>query len=875
MGVVPDARNFNNEMRKQLFPEADNVGREYGAKLGRGIQEAVRVSIERIKADLEKEGFKANVDADATKARDEIDTMRAEQEARPVKLKVEVDRNSVRSFGAQMASRFSKFSRTSFIQPSAIGTALALSPSLIPLSASIAAGIGAIAVSFGAAIVGAGLFGLLAKSALTQAGTAAAAVKKAQETYNIAIASGVKQSTAYATEQKAIATAYRDMSPAQIALSKQVGLLANKWDQVKKSLEPVIAGALVPWLKAAGQAMQFLRPLVTPIAAVFKDWGQSLQRYFSNTIVAEQLRQLAESFGKFSASQLRDIGSFLVNIGAAIFHLGTDLAANGVNFGAFGDHLKAWGKAFDTWSKSAKARADVQGFLHYLHTEGPVVSSILSSLGKILPGIFAGASITGTLELKAISQFLGFIAGLPKGWQAPLTEAAGALLLLSKTGTIKVGLKLAGALADHPRLLGFSIGTLLAAGIIDAVNQKRPGHGSQTWWQSFGPPSKGQQQTWLNSWSGLGDRIVQIADDVRHGVARAWDLLWNNTGARTRRGAHDISVEFNIWRHNTSSIFDNVRHDISSAWDTIWNNTIARARRGISDVLNLLGGLPGKIKSIFAKAGTWLLQAGKDVIQGFWNGLKFIWGKVTSFISGIASWIKAHKGPVSLDARLLEPAGRALMTGLLRGLVGGFGGIAGFIGGVAGKIAGLFGGGGGGFGAGAMVAQAFARSLFSAHGWSMAQWPFLLALWNQESGWNASARNPSSGAAGIPQDITGNFHGGYKGQVIWGENYIAGRYGSPAAAWAHERAFNWYDSGGWWMPGDWGINTTTQPEPVLTPGQWDAIYSAASKGGDGGGVTYVANFDGLTAQVIQTHVRQSFQEMEIGKGKLARMGRRS
>jgi hypothetical protein len=104
-------------------------------------------------------------------------------------------------------------------------------------------------------------------------------------------------------------------------------------------------------------------------------------------------------------------------------------------------------------------------------------------------------------------------------------------------------------------------------------------------------------------------------------------------------------------------------------------------------------------------------------------------------------------------------------------------------------------GGGGGFGASALTAQAFARSLFAAHGWSAAQWPFLLALWNRESGWSATARNPSSGAAGIPQDITGNFHGGYRGQVIWGEDYIGGRYRTPSSAWAHEQAFGWYGRG--------------------------------------------------------------------------------
>lgn len=80
--------------------------------------------------------------------------------------------------------------------------------------------------------------------------------------------------------------------------------------------------------------------------------------------------------------------------------------------------------------------------------------------------------------------------------------------------------------------------------------------------------------------------------------------------------------------------------------------------------------------------------------------------------------------------------------------------------------------------------------------WGPDQWPPLLALWNRESGWNANATNPTSGAAGIPQDITGNRHGGPAGQIAWGLNYIRGRYGSPAAAEAHEQSAGWYTRGG-------------------------------------------------------------------------------
>jgi len=94
----------------------------------------------------------------------------------------------------------------------------------------------------------------------------------------------------------------------------------------------------------------------------------------------------------------------------------------------------------------------------------------------------------------------------------------------------------------------------------------------------------------------------------------------------------------------------------------------------------------------------------------------------------------------------------------------------------------------------------------------------LIPLWNRESGWNDNAVNPSSGAYGIPQSL-GHGHpynlGDYKNQVIWGLNYIDGRYGSPAAAEAHELQFGWYDQGGHLPPGlSLAYNGTGKPEPV-------------------------------------------------------------
>ena len=129
--------------------------------------------------------------------------------------------------------------------------------------------------------------------------------------------------------------------------------------------------------------------------------------------------------------------------------------------------------------------------------------------------------------------------------------------------------------------------------------------------------------------------------------------------------------------------------------------------------------------------------------------------------------------------------------------------------------------------ASAAQAQAYARSRLGAYGWSSGQMPSLISLWNQESSWNRFARNPSSGAYGIPQALPASKMGpaanpptsSAAAQINWGLGYIKGRYGSPYAAESHEISFGWYDRGGPLPPGlSLAYNGTGRPEQVI-PGR--------------------------------------------------------
>jgi hypothetical protein len=100
----------------------------------------------------------------------------------------------------------------------------------------------------------------------------------------------------------------------------------------------------------------------------------------------------------------------------------------------------------------------------------------------------------------------------------------------------------------------------------------------------------------------------------------------------------------------------------------------------------------------------------------------------------------------------------------------------------------------------AMDPRDLARAMLRTRGWGAEQFRCLDSLWTRESGWDRFARNPSSGAYGIPQALPGSkmatagrdWRTNPVTQIRWGLQYIAASYGSPCGAWGHSQSHGWY-----------------------------------------------------------------------------------
>lgn len=352
-------------------------------------------------------------------------------------------------------------------------------------------------------------------------------------------------------------------------------------------------------------------------------------------------------------------------------------------------------------------------------TIGPIVTQAVTTILQILRGLinFVNANKGWLAPLATgVVSFMAAMTGLGKG-ASIVTGVIGKLKTFSSIGTILTtlsgkfpmfssGIKLVvgglrglwAAMMANPIIAVIVAITAIVAGLTWFFTQTQIGRQA---WQTF--------TTWLAGvWQGLvavastvWNAIVTTVTGVVQAVIGAWNAF-QSWIAGFWQGV--LTVTTGVWNgilSFLSGIWSAITSTISGAINAVQSFVSSGFNAVVSVISGMMNSASSVISSVWNTIKSWfqaginfikgvvhvdLGAAGRKIIQSLLDGMLAVWSSVKGFVSKIAGWIKDHKGPLSYDAKLLIPAGNAIMSGLNAGLMNGFAQVQSNVSSMAGQI---------------------------------------------------------------------------------------------------------------------------------------------------------------------------------------------
>lgn len=340
----------------------------------------------------------------------------------------------------------------------------------------------------------------------------------------------------------------------------------------------------------------------------------------------------------------------------------------------------------------------------------PLVSAFADVIEKVSEGITAFSDIykeTGNttdafqgfldaIGASGLSDFIEKVQKIPeklREWEQPLTTAAilvgalafaiGAYSLAQNWALVTTALGVAGLniwagvcgiataattilgtvmafLTSPITLVILAIGALIAIGYLLVKN-----------WDTI--------SAWIaKTWDAIKTKAVQVWDSIDNFLTETFGNIWTNIK----------SVLGEIWGYwettweNVKSLFSGVWEGIKGIWNAFGKLFSGDWAGFWEDIKTAFGTIWDSIKTFFSKQLSnfmdlfkniipSMLQIGKDIINGLWNGLKNVWSSITGWVEEKANWIK-NKFKSVLDinspSREFMKIGMFVDEGLVKGL---------------------------------------------------------------------------------------------------------------------------------------------------------------------------------------------------------------
>jgi hypothetical protein len=628
------------------------------------------------------------------------------------------------------------FFEMSMLEKAVLGLSFATG-SLEPVAAGLIAVIGGLSSGIVSAGIGFGIFGVVAKAAITSVQGAVTAYAKVQST------TGKQQVAALKAYHQQLA----QLTPAQRGLAKSIEQVQGEWQKFIKQATPGVASVLSSGIKLLPgifrDMAKFLGPVETALHHIIQAMGHGLNSQGFNQFIKTMSGEAGPSIEKIAKA----IGRFAAGIGHLL-----------VTFAPFAQTvlsgLDAMAGGFDKWAAGLSKTVGFQEFMTMVTTQGPTIIGILKNLAVIVSQVFkdmagSASNMVWLKFLPAITQFaaeftkanpglvkfamnmllLGSVTKMAAGWgksafgtfnslkevyigvsaairgvalaedaAAGSTVAFGVATKITAAATkVWAGIQaafnlvmeanpiilvvtaiaalVAGIIYAYTHFKGFrdvvnEVGRVLKTVFVDAV------HVVMTVVKAVVDFVKAHWKLLLAiTTGGLGlvvDAVVTHWSAVVHGTTEAWDAvvnavkiavhyIWDVVGPFYRFFAAETKIEWNI---------------ITGVWKVSWEVIKAVVTFGVNVVKKVISWFEGLA----------------DMFRRWWAGANDATHGETS---KMLDWIKSIPGKIihflgNVDMMLYN-AGKAVIMGLIHGMMSMLGDLGHFLGGIAGKVAGFFG----------------------------------------------------------------------------------------------------------------------------------------------------------------------------------------
>lgn len=162
-------------------------------------------------------------------------------------------------------------------------------------------------------------------------------------------------------------------------------------------------------------------------------------------------------------------------------------------------------------------------------------------------------------------------------------------------------------------------------------------------------------------WSGVWEGIQNIVSSV-----------WNGIQSIVSGAINAVSGVISSVLSGISGIFSSVWNGIKGAVSSAWSGITSAVSSGVRSMMNFITSIPSRIMGVFSGAGSWLLSAGRNIIQGLINGItNAIGGAISAVkdaVGGIIDGAKSLLGIASPSKVFDREIGRMIPAGLGRGV---------------------------------------------------------------------------------------------------------------------------------------------------------------------------------------------------------------